>query len=241
MPAAFGLTVKTAPRHGAVKIVDWVHILNRRVRAEAHMNAEFLHRAESIGRRGQCCADAGVDDLRVIVQEDGLHRGQDVVLREAFNERSVGNLHVIDGQTIGILSLGADGVIGIEHAFNCRVADRMNDHRTLVINGFVHQALKLIHSECGDAAGRRIIMVGAAHQCSACAKTAVNEELQRSEAVHGRALTGNMAGRKEFAVFVKVLEARLMIDARDGMIRFNAVVRFKHGGPAARAQIAGLH
>ena len=86
MPAAFGLTVKTAPRHGAVKIVDRVHILNRRVRAETHMNAEFLHRAESIGRRGQCCADAGVDDLRVVVQKDGLHRGQDVVLREAFNE-----------------------------------------------------------------------------------------------------------------------------------------------------------
>ena len=84
-------------------------------------------------------------------------------------------------------------------------------------------------------------MVGAAHQGSACAKTAVNEELQRSEAVHGRALTGNMAGRKEFAVFVKVLEARLMIDARDGMICFHAVIGFKHGGPAPRAQIAGLH
>ena len=117
------------------------------------MNAEFLHRAESIGRRGQCCADAGVNDLRVVVQEDGLHCGQNIVLREAFNERNVGNLHVIDGETIGVLSFGADGVIGIKHAFNGRVADRMNDHRTLVSNGFVHQALKLVHSECGDAAG----------------------------------------------------------------------------------------
>lgn len=175
------------------------------------------------------------------MQEDGLHVGDDVVLREALKERTVRDLNVHDAQAKRIFSVRADGVVGVEHALDRAVADGVHGDLAAVFDRKAHHFGDLIGRERGDARRRGIIVVRPAHERGARAEAAVDEHLEGPDLVPGVALPRCVPLPEEAPEAFGLHEVHLMVDAHGGVFRLHGLVGRKRLLPARRTKVHRLH
>ena len=238
--AALRLFVQVFAGHGAVEVVHGVQILHRAVGAKGGVDAQLVHGVEGVAGRDQLLPDPALQHRHVVVQEDGLDVGEDVVFAEALDQGGVGDLAVDHPVAVGVFAV-ADGVVAVEHLLDGRVADGVHRHLAAVLVGQFDHGVGLLLGQGLDPLGGGVVGVGLSHGGGAGAQRAVHKQLQGADLVVAVAGAGLVSLVQKGLVAGGVHEVALVVDPQGGVAGLDVFIRLQGLAPAPGADVHGLH
>ena len=175
------------------------------------MHAHVSQGLEGIGGLCQLLAHTIIDDVLVVVDEDGLYLSQNVVLLEPLQSFGSGDLAVDYTVAQRVGAVGHVLLIGLEDHLSSLVADGVGGNAHAVCGSDAADLIQvsLIHNS--DAGGGGIICIGGIQLGGTGTQRAVYEQLQRADPVQVITMTGLVAVCQEGTEVVDLGEAALMI------------------------------
>ena len=191
-----GTAVQILPGHGALDAGEDIRGLHRAVRAVADGGTRVQQGLPGVTALCKLVTGTLMDDVDVVVQENGLGVDMELPLCDAPELVGPGDLAVDDAVAGISTGMGGLGLFdGIQHQIQAGIADAVDGHLHAVGMGRADQLVELRPGKDGEAPCAGFVGVGTAEEGGPCTQCAVAQELQRS---HREPVGGRMVGADEF-------------------------------------------
>ena len=211
--AAGGTALSILAGNSHVDIGEGVAILHRAIGAVGQMHAHAQKGAEGVGGGSQLLAAQLFHDIHIVIQENGLGKHQNIVLGDALQQGTVGNLAVNNGVAELVLAIHEGPLIALHSAAHGLVTDAVGNHLQIMLLCQLAVAVHILHGDPLQAVVFRIAHVAVGHKTRAGAQAAVLKQLQGAQGKPGALLIlahGVLAPGQVFLEILQVVEADLV-------------------------------
>ena len=169
--------------------------------------------AEGVGGGSQLLAAQLFHDIHIVIQENGLGKHQNIVLGDALQQGTVGNLAVNNCVAELVLAIHEGPLIALHSAAHGLVTDAVGNHLQIMLLCQLAVAVHILHGDPLQAVVFRIAHVAVGHKTRAGAQAAVLKQLQGAQGKPGTLLIlahGVLAPGQVFLEILQVVEADLV-------------------------------